>query len=104
RPSGSGSSPGDVKSQASTRHGLQYPSGTYYGTCGQVAATGNLLQPTQSDDRQRRMTFPQRTAADVRFGPIADSCSAATRIVIRSPRRRGRETQLASCGQAPLPL
>src|SRR5262249_39734756 len=37
RPSGSGSSPGDVKSQASTRHGLQYPSGTYYGTCGQGA-------------------------------------------------------------------
>src|SRR4029453_16233775 len=37
---------------------------------------------------------------DVRFGPKADSCTAANSISIRSPRRRWRAAQPAVGGQA----
>src|SRR5215831_14933643 len=39
--------------------------------------------------------------AHVCFGPKADSCTAAKRIVIRSPRRRSAEGAKARRGRAP---
>ena len=41
--------------------------------------------------------------ANVRFGPIADSCTAANSISIRSTRRRGRASSVECRGRAPWP-
>ena len=41
--------------------------------------------------------------ADVRFGPHSDSCSAAKRVVIRSPRRLAAAESMALTDRAPWP-